>query len=223
MSNSIPSSCSDWSEELARASQGDFSPVDQSRLNGEHCFELFYRVLQQNDQRAKEEFQQHCSEALLGWLRVHPRREEACRCEKEEYYVVQAFECFWQATLRHKTLEFSTLTIMLQYLQASLNGVILDTLRNYSCSRQVALSEPTYPMESISPSHLNSDELWKILQGLLTDTREQRMAYLLFHCSLEPREIVQFYPREFSDVREISRLRHRVIEWVLFNQEQVHS
>src|SRR2546425_269129 len=43
MSNSIPSSCSDWSEKLARASQGDFSPVDQSRLNGEHCFKLFYR------------------------------------------------------------------------------------------------------------------------------------------------------------------------------------
>lgn len=223
MSNSIPSSCSDWSEKLARTSHGDFSPVDQNRLNGEHCLELFYRALQQNDQRAKEEFQQHCSKAMLGWLRLHPRREEVRHCEKEEFYVVQAFEYFWQATLRRKTLEFSSPTIMLQYLQASLNGVILDTLRNYSCSRQVALSEPTYPTGSISTSHLNSDELWKILQGLLIDTREQRMAYLLFHCGLEPREIVQSYPREFSDVREISRLRQSVIERVLFNQDHVHS
>jgi hypothetical protein len=54
---------------------------------------------------------------------------------------------------------------------------------------------------------------------LLSDAREQRLAYLLFHCGLKPEEIVHFYPHDFSDVREISSLRHNIIEQVLLNEE----
>jgi len=76
-----------------------------------------------------------------------------------------------------------------------------------------------YPGESVTAVHGNSDEVWNNMLTLLSDTREQRLAYLLFHCGLKPEEIAHFYPQDFSDVREISSLRHNIIEQVLLNEE----
>jgi hypothetical protein len=50
---------------------------------------------------------------------------------------------------------------------------------------------------------------------MLPNEREQRVAYLLFHCGLRPGDIVRLFPQEFSDLQEISRVRHTVIERLL--------
>jgi len=216
MSNPVSASCSDWSEKPARTSHGDSSPTDQDIGNDQHCLEMFHQALQHNDQRAREEFQHQLSEVVLGWLRLHPRREESCHCVNEECYVVQTFEYFWQAIAQHKEAEFSTLTAVLKYLQASLDGIIIETLRNSSCSRELSMAEPSYPRKSFSAGHDNGNEIWKNIQSLLSDAREQRLAYLLFYCGLKPREIAQSYPLEYSNLQEILHLRHNVIERVLF-------
>ena len=51
-------------------------------------------------------------------------------------------------------------------------------------------------------------KIWESLQLILTNPCEQRVAYLLFHCGLKPREIIHFCPQEWSDVQEISLLKH---------------
>ena len=177
----------------------------------EHCLKMFHQALLHNDQRAREEFQQQLSEVVLGWLLVHPRREEACCCENEEYYVVQAFEYFWRAIAQDKEVELSTLTAVLKYLQASLDGIIIETLRNFSCLGELSIAEPGYQRKSFSAGHDNSNEIWKNIQSLLLDARQQRLAFLLFHCGLKPREIVQSYPQEYSNLQEILRLRYKVM------------
>ncbi len=58
-------------------------------------------------------------------------------------------------------------------------------------------------------------ELWDILKGLFSNPREQRLAYLLFHCGLKPREIVQHCSPEWSSAHEIYVLRHTIMERVL--------
>jgi len=177
----------------------------------EHCLDMFHQALLHNDQRGREEFQRQLSEAVFGWLLVHPRREEAGCCENEEYYVVQAFGYFWRAIAQDKAVELSTLTAVLKYLQASLDGIIIETLRNYSCSRELSIAEPGCQRKSFSTGHDNSNEIWKNIQSLLSDARQQRLAYLLFHCGLKPREIVQSYPLEYSNLQEILRLRYKVM------------
>jgi hypothetical protein len=187
---------------------------------GDHYWlEMFHRTLFQGNQSAMEQFQQHFSKVVLDWLRLHPKREEVYRYEREEYYLVQTFACFWQATAYHRELKFSHLAAVLRYLQASLNGVIIDTLRTNSCTREVSLPGPDYSKESVATAHENTDEVWKNIWSLLPDTREQRLAYLLFHCGLKPGEVTRCYPQEFSDGREISRLRHNIIERVVLAQE----
>ena len=64
-------------------------------------------------------------------------------------------------------------------------------------------------------------EVWEAIRGLLPDEREQRVAYLLYHCGLKPREIVSFCPQEFSEVREVYRLRRNIVHRLLRNAASI--
>ena len=66
-----------------------------------------------------------------------------------------------------------------------------------------------------------SSEVWELLKTVLSNAREQRLAYLLFHCGLKPREIVRFCPREFSDIQEIYRLRCSLMARLLCNADSL--
>ena len=165
---------------------------------------------------------QHCFSGLvLGWLRRHPYRETAFRLENEENYVAQTFERFWQATTLTQKVAFNTLAAALRYLHLSLNGVILDSLRAHARSREVSLPEPGEPGEPYIEDVTSGSEVWEIIQTMLPDKREQRLAYLLFYCGLKAREIVRYLPQEWSDVHEIYRMRRSITERLLRNADQL--
>jgi hypothetical protein len=183
--------------------------------------ELVRRATAQADQEAWAWMQRCFSGFVLGWLYRHPSRETACRLESEENYVAQAFERFWQATTLTRRLEFYTLAAALQYLHMSLNAAIVDTLRTYARSREVSLPEPGEAGEPYAEDTSDSSEVWEVVQTMLPNEREQRLAYLLYYCGLKPREIVSFCSQEWSDVREIYRLRRCIMERLLRNADQL--
>jgi len=191
---------------------------------GEACtdtygLELLRRAIIQSDQEAWA-WVQHCFGGMVrGWLRRHPQRELACRLESDENYVAQTFERFWQATAFNQRVKFSTLAAALQYLRASLNGVILDDLRVYVRPREISLPGPGEPGEPLVEDDTENGEVWESLQLLLANPREQRVAYFLFYCGLKPREIIRFCPQEFSDIQEIYRLRRNLMERLLRNAD----
>src|SRR6266566_4136364 len=194
--------------------------------SGEPCtdaygLELFHRATFQDDQEAWA-WVQHCFGGMVrGWLRRHPQREVACRLESEENYVAQTFERFWQATASTRHVEFITLAAALQYLRASLNGAILDTLRAYARPGEVMLPETGEAGELQAEDTIDSSEVWEVLQTMLPNKREQRLAYMLFHCGLKSREIVRFCSQEFSDIQEIYRMRRSIMERLLRNADQL--
>jgi hypothetical protein len=95
---------------------------------------------------------------------------------------------------------------------------VTNTIRAYLRPREVSLPESGELQEE---DHTDSTEVWDILQTMLTNRHERRLAYLLFHCGLKPREIVRFCPQEFRDVHEIYRLRHNTMERLLRNAQQL--
>jgi DNA-directed RNA polymerase specialized sigma24 family protein len=189
--------------------------------NDQYGLELFHRALLQHDSLAWEVLQQRFSKIVLHWMCVHPLRDVACRYDSEENYVAQAFARFWQATFNNHNIEFRTMSAVLRYLRASLHGAILDTLRAYSRSQEVPFPEPGEPGEPVVEEQENDGELWQVIQSLIPDQRQQRVAYLLFHCHLKPREIVKFIPHEFSDVQEIYSLRRTIVERLLRNVDYI--
>lgn len=196
-------------QEISDVHRGEISNDQASSI------ELLRRAFTQGDQHARQLVQQCFSETVRGWLHQHPKGETACCLEGEEYYVAQTFERLWQATAHTRPVEFMTLSDALLYLRACLNGVILDAQRVSSRPGVIALRKPIDAREQHMKGTTDSIEDWEILQTMLHKTYEQRLAYLLFHCGLEPSEIVLSYPQEFSDVREIYQLRHTIVERLL--------
>ncbi len=199
--------------------------------NDQYCLEILRRAILQRNPYAWELLQQHLSDIVLGWLRRHSSRETVCRFDSEENYVAQAFERFWHAAVHHRQLEFQTLAAALRYLRACLNGVLLDTLRTYLRPKEIPLPEPDSPGEPFAEDYDDSHEVWEIIRSMLPNPLEQRLAYLLFHCGLKPKEILRVCPQEFDNVREIyhrqrnilSRLRRNAdqIRWRLDSQEGI--
>ena len=162
--------------------------------------ELLRQVSTHGDLEAWAAFQQGLEETVQAWLHEHPSREAACRVHSERHFVALAFEQLQQAVVQGQ-VTCETLSMVLVYLRASLNGAILETLR--VSSRPRAVSNPWPDVED----RPDRSEVWDRLQARLSDQREQRLAFLLYHCGLEPAEIVRCCPQEWSDVHEVTRLR----------------
>ncbi len=208
-SKSAPLSISTEREKQTTGSQDEFALADEDVPRERFYLELFHRALAQEDREAQAQIQQQFDETVHKWVRLHFKREMTRQNQQEEYYVAQTFACFWQHSSRYTETEFSTLTTILQFLHASLNTSIIEAQR---ASRSSTMSiTPNATMLN------DSAEIWKTVQNLLTNTRQQRIAYLLFHCGLQPKEIVQAYPEEFSDALEISRLRYKIVANILSN------
>jgi DNA-directed RNA polymerase specialized sigma24 family protein len=157
---------------------------------------------------------------VRGWFHRHPHREVLCRLDKEENFVDAAFERFWRATIDQR-IEFNTLDTALHYLRVILNGTILDKLRASSRPKEVSLPWPGFPGEPLNEDATSSAEVWESVQTEPLNVREQRLAYLLFHCGFKPGEIVHCCSQEFSDVCEIYRLRRNIIERMLCNVDHL--
>ena len=184
--------------------------------------ELLRRATVCGDQEARACVQQCLSEIVRNWLRCHPCRETAYLLNSEEHYVTLAFERFWQVATHTQSGVYDSLTVALQYLRASLNGALLDMLRASSRPRSVGPAEPGGLGARHTEETTTGAQVWRFLQSVLLDARELRLAYLLFHCGLSPREVVRSCPGEFEDVREISRLRRDLVEHLLRVTDQAH-
>jgi hypothetical protein len=180
--------------------------------------ELFRRATVEGDAEAWEWVQRCFGETVLAWLRRHPSRAAACRLESEANYIALTFERFWQATALSQQVAFKTLAAALQYLRASLHGAILDMLRAYARPKEVPLPEPGEPSVE---EQTEGSELWVVLQTMLPNQRERRLAYLLYHCGLKPREVVRFWPQEWSDVQEVYHLRRNILQRLMRNADQL--
>jgi hypothetical protein len=189
--------------------------------NDEYGLELFRRALHECDPFAWEIIQLRFNDMMLQWMRSHPMRIAACRYDSDENYVAQAFTRFWQATIGNEKIQFRSLAAALRYLRASLNGIIVDTLRAYSRPREISLPEPGEPGEPFVEDLGDGYEVWEVIRSLLHDERQQRLAYLIYHSGLKPREIVKFCSQEFPDVQEIYHLRHNIFERLQRNADYI--
>lgn len=172
--------------------------------------ELWCRASLYGDLEAWAAFQQSLEETVLTWFHAHPSCEAASRVQSESHFVARAFEQLWHLVVQGQ-VACETLSEALVYLRASLNGVILETLR--ASRRPGTASSPGLD----GGEHPESSMVWDSLQAVLPNRRERRLAYLLYHCGLEPAEIVRACPQEWSDVREVARLRRTILVRLIQN------
>jgi hypothetical protein len=178
----------------------------------QYCLEMFRHAVKESDQCVQRWLQQKFSAILLNWIHDHPKGDLICRLHTEEYYLFETFRCFWLTLRKQQKFDFTSVSDALFYLRISMNGVILDTLRNFSSPREVPLTSTDIAKEVQSNEIYNSYGIWRLIERKLSNERERKMAYLLFQCALKPEEIVDSYPNEFSDENEISLVRGNIMK-----------
>ena len=193
---------------------------DEDQTFEVESLELLRHAIADGDQAAWAGFQQCLEETVLTWLYEHPSREAACRWRCEKDLVAQAFERFRQATGQAQ-VAFETPAGMLVSLRASLHGAILDTLRISLRRRAVSLPGSGEADQPQMEDRAASLQVWEVLQSLLPNARERRLAFLLYHCGLSPREIVRCCPLEWNDLQEVSHLRRTILERLLRQANQL--
>jgi len=103
--------------------------------------ELWRRASTHGDLQAWAAFQQGLEETVLTWFHDHPASEAACRLQSERHFVALAFERLRQAVFQGQ-VTCESLSGVLVYLRASLNGAILETLRDSKRPGVVSSSWP---------------------------------------------------------------------------------
>src|ERR1700692_2822382 len=99
-----------------------------------YSVELLRRALIEQSDEAWSVLQQCFSQTIRVWIRSHPSRDIALLRDSEENYVAQTFTRFWYA-VRDQHLEFASWYAALSYVHATLNGILLDTVRGHLRSR----------------------------------------------------------------------------------------
>ena len=212
--------------DLATLADLSSDELQRHRWNGSYdesySVELLRRALVTHSDMAWSLLQQCFSETLRNWIWSHPGRDVALLRDSEENYIAQTFTRFWLA-VRDQHIEFTTLSAILGYLHATLNGLLTDTLRFHLRGRTKEAPLPASGCfeEPAAPDCLDDQSTWESIASLLPDERERRLAYLLYHCGLKPREIVQRCPQEFADVKEIYRLNVNLIGRLRRNRDRL--
>jgi DNA-directed RNA polymerase specialized sigma24 family protein len=177
----------------------------------QYCLEIFRRAMQEHDDAAWDLLVGRFQEFLLAAFRRHPRSEAASRLDSPENYVARVFARFWVA-VHDQQVEFTSLGAALRFLRLCLNSAILDMLRAHARRNEMPFPEPDFTGEPAVEDQDDGSELWKIIRDMLPNERERRLAFLLFHCNLKPREIVRLRPQEFPDVTEVHRMKRNIVD-----------
>ncbi len=194
----------------------------KSSLDERECVEILRRALVDQTDEAWSALQQRFSETVRVWVRCHPSSDIALLRDSEENYIAQTFSRFWYA-VRKQHIEFSSVPAALCYLHATLNGLMIDTLRSHfrSCTREVSLPEPGFSGEPSAEELFEGESLWENIQSMLCDERERRIFYLLYYCGLKPREVVALCSQEFGEIKEIYRLNTIIIKRLRRNSDRL--
>ncbi len=202
----------------------EISNYHHGKLSDErYCLEIFRRALADDDNDSWIALQEQFRANVVFWLRRHSKRQEALQIENEQNYVDDTFKRFWQwghnqrraignLTEFDNLAGFNSLSGALKFLHDCLESLIRDNLRTFVRQQQVPLPEYDLPTPSTSEEYIIRRELWHVIQNILTNKRELRVIFLLYHEGLKPREILQRCPKEFADVKEIYSLTKNAMD-----------
>ena len=158
------------------------------------CLELLRRAILGQTDQAWAVLQECFSDTVRCWIRSHSCGDVALLRDSEENYVAQTMARFWCA-MHEQPIVFASLSAVQSYLHATLNGILIDTLRTYQRSRAIPLPESGFPGEPTVEDACDGESIWQSIEFLLSDIRERRVAYLLYYCGLKPREIIMYCSR----------------------------
>ncbi len=177
------------------------------------CFELFRRAIEDENQVAWSALHTQYYRLVAHWLN--------CTDPEGDDLIEETFVRFWR-TLHGVRLAqvFGSLGAVLTYLRKCALSARMDLARQAARTQvaelpeNVASSDP--PVDEAALNAIIYETLrvaverW--LQTHLENAQERLVVYLSYDLGLSPAEIAQRHPERFVDVREVHRIKERLLK-----------
>lgn len=182
-----------------------------------HCYELFSRAIVDCCERAWELVYRQYMPLVQGWVRRHPAFPASG--QEPADLANQAMARMWGAVGPDRLRRFPDLKSVLRYLQMCVHSVILDRVRARSRPDAVSLDDLAGTRAVSDPvdtetrviDRLERQRLWDAVRERLRDDRELAVVFGSFVLGLKPRQLLEHYAGQFSDVREVYRIKENVL------------
>lgn len=184
------------------------------------CFELFRRALEHQDEAALVAIYQQYRDLMLIWVAQHSTN---LRPDLSEWITDKALQRF-QHTNGHLTgpliTHFPHVGALLNFLKRCVISQLIDYRRQAERLERYKIellksynnSEP----EELALTQVELEELAQRLRAWIqrnvTDPQEDLVIRLSFVEDLTPAQIAQRYPDQFSDARQVSRIKENVLK-----------
>lgn len=188
-----------------------------------HCFELFRRAVDLQDQDAWIALERQYRQLMLGWVHAYPRAELSS--EEADATVQEALERFWRTLSRRGIGEhFAHVGALLKYLRQCVVASILDQQRRMQRHQRLverlatapsALLVQSSPEESSLPEIDQAEQIRRVrlwIRQHIRDPQEQRILALSYEDELTPAQIAERFPDEFVDAHTVRRLKERILK-----------
>ena len=191
------------------------------------CFELFRRAINNRAEDAWEYLYQQYKPLVAGW--VENNATFHVLDEEREFFVNRAFEKMWGSISPEKFTRFSDLDAVLRYLKMCVASVIIDHARaqarpqieNSLDALDGEVQRDSPDLEELVLDRVGSQEFWHRIRVLISSKTEYRVLYGSFVLGLKPQEVLENYPEEFNDVREIYRVKENLLARLRRSQELI--
>jgi len=208
-------------DETAKYRRGE--PYDPS-----YCFKLFYQALHERDELAWNLLYEQYRPQVIVWVRRHPAYSSLD--EDIDYFVNGALMRLWKNFMPKKFTKDTTVDSILKYLRMCVNSETQQYLRGKERRLITDSIDDNQKNDSTIPStdlpllgrmveDEDRDNFATLIRSLLKDEQEVIVCYAFFELGLKPKTIYEQYGEYFSSVKEISRIRERIIKRLKGNSQ----
>jgi hypothetical protein len=147
--------------------------------------------------------------------------------EEAHFFVIGAYTKMWSSITPEKFETFTDLKSLLRYLQMCVHSVIIDFVRQKEFKVDIDLGEEVKGQPDTSGSSLEdhvidklaAQRLYEWVLNQLQDEREKCIVQGMFVLGLKSREVLDYCPGVFTDIREVYRVKENLLARLRRNDE----
>jgi|SRR6266508_1869581 len=178
--------------------------MHEHELTEDAGYELFRRAIVERDDEAWAAIYTHYRQLLISWARrASARAPAAIQCED---IADRALARAWSALTAEQFAQFPSLATLLGYLRACVGAAAIDAARA-EATRERAYQKLDPPLvttpEELVLGALSSDELWRLINKLVSNEHERIILIESFVLGLPPRAILERHQDSFADMPAI--------------------
>jgi DNA-directed RNA polymerase specialized sigma24 family protein len=182
-----------------------------------YCYELFRRAILGRNETAWDRIYSQYQHLVMHWVERHAAFQSSG--EEVQFFMNRAFEKMWLGISPEKFETFPNLKSILKYLQMCVHSVMVDFVRQKELKLIVEATEDLIHqphtgetvVEDSVMGQLDGLELLELIRELLQDEREVCVVSGGFVLGLKPRELLDYCPDVFSDVKEVYRVKENLL------------